>query len=88
MIINDKILPRIKNIKSVNDRIYYIELECHWFNVVLINGYVSTEEEEVKDIYYGELDNVCDRVPADKMKILVGDFNAKIGQETYYTDIM
>jgi len=30
-IVNDKILPRVKNFKAVNDRIRYIEVECRWF---------------------------------------------------------
>lgn len=34
----------------MNDKICYIELECRWLHVILINGYASTEdkEEEVK----------------------------------------
>ncbi|KAL4153361.1 hypothetical protein QTP88_001194 [Uroleucon formosanum] len=61
-------------------------LECRWFNVILINGYAPTEdkEDEVKDIFYENLDNVCDRIPTNKVKILLGDFNAKIGQEVVY----
>jgi hydroxypyruvate isomerase len=80
--VNDKILHRVKKFKAVNDRICYIELECRWFNVILINGYAPTEdkEDEVKDIFYENLDNVCDRIPTNKVKILLGDFNAKIGQ--------
>jgi exonuclease III len=80
-IVNDKILPRAKNLKAVNDRFCYIELECQWFNVMLINEYATTEdkEDEVKNIFYEDLDNVCDLVPNNKVKILLGDFNAKIG---------
>ncbi|KAL4130807.1 hypothetical protein QTP88_008189 [Uroleucon formosanum] len=85
-IVNDKILHRVKKFKAVNDRFFYIELECRWFNVILINGYAPTEnkEDEVKDIFYENLDNVCDRIPTNKVKILLGDFNAKIGQEVVY----
>lgn len=43
---NNKILPRIKNFKAVNDGIGYIEMECRWFNVILINGYASTEDKK------------------------------------------
>jgi len=51
--VNDKILPRVKDFKAVNDRIRYIELGCRWFNVMLINGYAPTEdkEDEVKDMF-------------------------------------
>jgi hypothetical protein len=62
-IVNDKILHRVKKFKAVNDRICYIEMECRWFNVILINGYAPTEnkEDEIKDIFYENLDNVCDQ---------------------------
>lgn len=83
-IINDKILLRIKNFKVVNDRIYYIELKCRWYNVIFINGYVPTEKKEVNDIFFEELDNVCDSESFNKMKIIIGDINAKISQETLY----
>jgi len=57
-IVNDKILHRVKEFKAVNDRICYIELECRWFNVILINGYAPTEdkEDEAKDIFYENLE--------------------------------
>jgi len=83
--VNDKVLPRVKKFKAMNDRICYIELEYRWFNEVLISGYAPTEdkEEEVKNIFYKSLDNVCDLIP-NKVKILLGNFNAKIGQELIY----
>lgn len=83
---NDKILPRVKKFKAVNDRISYIQLECQWFNVVLINGYASTEdkEKEAENIFYEDLDNVCDLIPTNKVKILLRDFNPKIGEKIIY----
>lgn len=83
---NDKILPRVKKFKAVNDRISFIELECQWFKVVLINGHAPTKdrEEDVKNIFYENLDNVCDLKPTSKVKILLRDFNAKIGQDIIY----
>lgn len=48
---------------------------------MLINGYAPTKYkgDEVKN-----LNNVCDLVPNNKFKILLGDFNAKIVQEVIY----
>jgi len=85
-IVNDKILHRVKKFKAVNDRICHMELECRWFNVILIYRYAPTEdkEDEIKNIFYENLVNECDRIPTNKVKILLGDFNAKIGQEVEY----
>jgi len=84
-IVDDKILSRVIKLKAVNNIIIYIELECRWFNVVLINGYAPTEDKEnkVKNIrvFYKVMDNVCDLIPSNKLKILLRNFNAEIGQE-------
>ena len=69
----------------------YIEMECPLFNLVLSNGCASTEdkeEEEIKNIFYEDLDNACDLIPTNKVKILLGDFNVKIGLEIMYKPII
>jgi hypothetical protein len=35
----------------------------------------------VKDSFYEELERVFDKFPKYHMKILLGDFNAKVGKE-------
>lgn len=74
----------------MNNRICYIELESRWFNVVLMNGYAPTEEkeEETNDIFYKDLDNVYDLIPNNKMKIFLGDLNAKLEQKIIYRPII
>jgi len=54
--------------------------------VLLINAYAPTEdkEEEVKIIFYEGLDTVSDLISTNKVKILLGDFNTKVGQEIIY----
>lgn len=50
----------------------------------LINCYVPTENKSgnIKNIFYKNLDLVYDILPNDKPKIVLRDFNAKIGKET------
>jgi hypothetical protein len=38
----------------------------------------------VKDSFYKELEGVCDEFPEHHMKILLGDFNAKVGREDIF----
>lgn len=90
-IVNDKILPRIKKFRAVDDRIYYIEMEYLCFNVILINGYAPTEDkikEEIKSIFYESLDTLCDLISPNKVKILLKDINVKVGQEIIYRPII
>ena len=42
-------------------------------------------EEEEKDIFYDQLDRTYDAIPAYDMKIVLGDFNAKVGKETIFS---
>ncbi|XP_015379230.1 PREDICTED: uncharacterized protein LOC107173275 [Diuraphis noxia] len=49
-------------------------------NGVVISCYGPTEEkeDEKKDKFYEELEEVSDRLPKRSIKIFLGDFNAKI----------
>jgi endonuclease/exonuclease/phosphatase family metal-dependent hydrolase len=49
----------------------------------VVNIHAPSEEkcEEVKDSFYEELEEVFDQFPKYYMKILLGDFNAKLGRE-------
>jgi endonuclease/exonuclease/phosphatase family metal-dependent hydrolase len=38
----------------------------------------------VKDSFYDELERVFDKFPKYRMKILLGDFNAKVGREDIF----
>lgn len=57
---NDKILSKVKKFKEVNERICYIELECGWSNVILIDEYTSGEDRKRKSkIYYTKVWIIC-----------------------------
>jgi hypothetical protein len=40
--------------------------------------------DDIKDTFYGELGRVFDRFPRYEMKILLGNFNAKVGREDIF----
>ena len=45
--------------------------------------HAPTEEanDEVKDIFYEQLDKAYSTIPAFDMKLVIGDFNSKVGKE-------
>jgi len=45
---------------------------------------VRKESDEVKDSFYEELEQVFDQFPKYHMKMLQGDFNAKVGRENIF----
>jgi hypothetical protein len=52
--------------------------------------YAPTEDndDDIKDIFYEELEQVFDQFPRYHMEILLGDFNAKVGREDIFKPII
>jgi len=73
----------VKRVEFVSDRLSYIELRGRWHNIILVNVHAPSEEKSklLKDSFYEELEQVFDHFPKYHMKILLGDFNAKVGRE-------
>jgi len=57
-----------------------------WHNIIVVNVHAPSEEksEESKDSFYKELQQVFDHFPKFHMKILLRDFNAKVGREIIF----
>jgi len=85
-VIRDNVETNIVRFQPISDRICYIELKCKWYNMFLINCYATTKDKsgDIKNKFYEDLDLVCDTLPVDKWKIILGDFNAMIGKENIY----
>jgi endonuclease/exonuclease/phosphatase family metal-dependent hydrolase len=58
-------------------------LRGRWCNIIVLNAHAPTEEksDDSKDSFYEELEQVFDHFPKYHMKILLGDFNAKLGRK-------
>jgi hypothetical protein len=61
----------------------YIILRALWFHIIVLNVYAPTKDknDDVKDSFYEELEHVFDKFHKYHMKIMLGDFNAKVGRE-------
>jgi hypothetical protein len=66
----------------VHKRIISAGRWCH----IVLNVHAPTEDktDDVKDSLYEELDCVFDKFPKLHKKILLGDFNAKVGREDIF----
>jgi hypothetical protein len=59
-------------------------LRGRWCNIVL-NIHSPTEDKtDLKDSFYKEQECVFDKIPKYHMKILLGDFSAKVGREDIF----
>jgi hypothetical protein len=81
--VHQRILSAIKRVESVSDRISYTVLRGHWCNIIVQNVLAPTEErsDDSKDGFYEELEQGFNHFPKYHIKILLGDFNAKLGRE-------
>jgi hypothetical protein len=64
----------------------YIILRGRWCHIIVLNVHASTEDKTdyVKDSFYEELECVFDKFPKYHMKILLCNFNTKVGKEDIF----
>ena len=69
--------------KPVNERIITARLRTRHAKVTVVQVYAPTEADtvEVKDKFYEELQDVLNDTPCYDIKLLIGDFNAKIDDD-------
>ena len=86
VLVNQGIVSAGKRVMFVSDRMSYIVLRGQWCNIIVLNAHALTEErsDHIKHSFYEELDQVFDHFPKYAMKILLGDFNAKLGTKTVF----
>jgi hypothetical protein len=72
-----------QHLRGLSDGMSYITLRGRWCHIIVLNVHAPTEDK-TDDMKYGlneELERVFDKFPKYHMKILLGDFNAKVGRE-------
>jgi len=64
----------------------YTVLRGRWFDIIFLNVHAPSEEksDDSKDSFYEELEQVFDHFSKRHMKIVLGDFNAKVGRENIF----
>jgi exonuclease III len=81
--VHKRIISAVKRVEFVSDRMAYIMLRGRWCHIIVLNVHAPTEDktDDVKGSFYEELESVFDKLPKYHRKILLGDFNAKVGRE-------
>jgi hypothetical protein len=84
--VQKKIISAVRRVEFVSDRMSYIILRSRWCNIIVVNVHAPYEDmsDDIKDSFYEELGCVFDQFPRYDMKILLGDFNAKVGREDIF----
>ena len=84
--IHHRIVSAVKRAECVSDRVSYIFLRGCWCNIIVLNVHAPSEEksDDSKDSVYEEIEQVFDNFLKYHMKILLGDFNTKVGRENIF----
>ena len=84
--VHHRIISAVKRVEFVSDRVSYIVLRGRWCNIIVLNVHAPSEDksDDTKDSFYEELEQVFDHFPRYHMKILLGDFNTKVGRENMF----
>jgi hypothetical protein len=79
------IISAVKRVEFVSDRMSYVILRGRWCHIIVLNVHAPTEgkTDDVKDNSYEELECMFDKFPKYH-KLLLGDFNAKVGRENIF----
>lgn len=83
--VHESIIHVVKDFKDINPRLSTLTLKTDNDDTVLINVHTPTEEkdEKEKEYFYASLANVFDSSEGS-LRIVLGDFNAKLGREVEY----
>ena len=85
--VHHRIVSAVKR-EFASERVSYIlvVLSGCWCNIIVLNVHAPSEEkhDDSKDSFYNEIKQVFYRFPKYHMKILLGDFNAKVGRDNIF----
>lgn len=87
--INKRDRNAVKEYRAVSDRIVVVRLESKPANINIVQIYAPTSEADDMEIeaFYADLEDTLGTFPNREITIIMGDFNAKIGETTEDNDL-
>ncbi|KAL1462186.1 hypothetical protein WDU94_014046 [Cyamophila willieti] len=84
--VENRIRGNVQNFQPVHERLCCIRLKAKFNNISIITFHAPTEDkdDQVKDLFYEELETLFDQIPLYDTKLLLGDANAKVGKESFW----
>lgn len=83
IIMSKKATQCLDSWRAISDRIIEARFHSRFIKTTVIQVYAPTNEadEEEKDDFYEQLQKIVDEVPRHDMLLVVGDWNAKVGEQ-------
>jgi exonuclease III len=85
-LVHKRIISVVNRVEFVSGRMSFIILRGRWCHIIVLIVHAPTEDKtnDVKESFYKELEHVFDKFSKYHMKILLGDSNAKLGNEDIF----
>jgi hypothetical protein len=89
-IVNRRIKHLVTDFKAKTPRTCRICVRGLFFNysLICVRAPMEGKDDDEKDNFYEDLDQIYEECPKRDVKIIIGDLNAKIGQEEMYLPII
>ncbi|XP_038106838.1 craniofacial development protein 2-like [Culex quinquefasciatus] len=89
-IVLGEMLDRVIGWTPVTDRMCVLRVKGRFFNISIINVHSphSGSEDDEKDAFYEQLNWTYNSCPKHDVKIVIGDFNAQVGQEEEFRPVI
>src|SRR5258706_200987 len=83
LILNPEVSRAVISWEPINDRIITVRLQSRYTKVTVIQVYAPTNaaNDQEKDEFYEQMQDVLSTAPEHDMKLVMGDFNAQIGRD-------
>uniref|UniRef100_A0A1B0DRK3 Uncharacterized protein n=1 Tax=Phlebotomus papatasi TaxID=29031 RepID=A0A1B0DRK3_PHLPP len=82
-LIHKKLKTSIIGFTPISDRMCSIRIRGRFHNITIFSVHAPTldKSDDIKEEFYAKLEEEYDKVPKYDVKLILGDFNAKIGRE-------
>ncbi|CAI6367166.1 unnamed protein product [Macrosiphum euphorbiae] len=66
-----------------------LTIEAQWFDISFLNVHAPTEDksQDEKETFYEQLESLQKPIPSDRIQIVLGYLNAKVGKETMFRQV-
>jgi len=87
--VHKDLVPAVKEFKDINPRMSVLTIEAQWFDISFVNVHAPTEDksQDEKEAFYEQLENALNLIPSNRIQIVLGDLNAKVGKEKMFRQV-
>jgi exonuclease III len=84
--VHKRIVSAVRRVEFISERMSYVILRGRWCDIIVLNVHAPCENNgnDVKGSFCEEIGSVFDQFPRYDKKILLSDFNAKVGTENIF----